>query len=208
MFLCVSVCFSVFLWMGFWSDLVLNLKRKNTRFSKMNAEGDKAHASGKRELLPNQEELSEAGEEQPLKVRKLSSSARLPVRASNGAAGYDLFSAEECTIQPRTRKVVKTDISIAVPAKHYGRVAPRSGLSFKYGIDIAAGVIDSDYRGPLGIVMVNNGTAAFEIQAGDRVAQLLLERVSCPAVEEVDELDDTARGAAGFGSTGKGALKQ
>lgn len=204
----VQACTRVCVWMGFWSELVLNLKRKNTRFSKMNTEDGKAHASAqKRELLPNQEELSETGDEQPLKVRKLSSSARLPVRASEGAAGYDLFSAEECVIQPRTRKVMKTDISIAVPAKHYGRVAPRSGLSFKYGIDIAAGVIDSDYRGPLGIVMVNNGTTAFEIQAGDRVAQLLLERVSCPVVEEVDELDGTARGAAGFGSTGKAALK-
>jgi dUTP pyrophosphatase len=150
---------------------------------------------------------SEAEEvEVPLKVKKLSPNATLPVRASIGAAGYDLFSAEDCTIEPRTRKVVKTDLSMAIPARHYGRVAPRSGLSFKFGIDIAAGVIDSDYRGPLGIVMVNNGTNAFEVKAGDRVAQLLLERVSTPEVEEVEELDDTVRGTSGFGSTGTAAL--
>lgn len=129
------------------------------------------------------------------------------MRASAGAAGYDLFSSEDCVIEPRTRKVVKTDISLAIPARHYGRVAPRSGMSFKFGTDIAAGVIDSDYRGPLGILMVNNGAAALTIKCGDRVAQLLLERVSTPAVEEVEELDDTARGTSGFGSTGTSALQ-
>lgn len=129
-----------------------------------------------------------------LKVKRLSSNAKLPVRASSGAAGYDLFAAEDCCIDPHTRRVVKTDLSIAVPVSHYGRVAPRSGLSFKYGIDIAAGVIDSDYRGPVGIVMVNNGKTTFDIKTGDRVAQLLLECISTLHVQEVDELDDTERG--------------
>lgn len=137
-----------------------------------------------------------------LKVKRLSPHAKLPVRASSGAAGYDLFASEDCCIDPHTRRVVKTDLSIAVPLEHYGRVAPRSGLSFKYGIDIAAGVIDSDYRGPVGIVMVNNGANAFNVKTGDRVAQLLLERISTLHVQEVDELDDTERGAYGFGSTG------
>ena len=79
----------------------------------------------------------------PLKVKKLSAAATLPQRASIGAAGYDLCSAEDATIPAGFRKVVKTDLSVAIPPRHYGRVAPRSGLSFKYGIDIAAGVIDS-----------------------------------------------------------------
>ena len=141
-----------------------------------------------------------------LRVKRLSTAAQLPVRASDGAAGYDLFAAEESVIPAGHRKVVKTDISIAVPPGHYGRIAPRSGLSYKFGIDIGAGVIDSDYRGPVGIVMVNNGVEAFKISPGDRVAQLLLERVSVPTVEDVEELDDTARGAKGFGSTGTAVL--
>lgn len=77
-----------------------------------------------------------------LKVKKLSSSALLPQRASPGAAGYDLFSSEAATIPAGCRKIIRTDISIAIPPRHYGRVAPRSGLSFKFGIDIGAGVID------------------------------------------------------------------
>jgi dUTP pyrophosphatase len=141
-----------------------------------------------------------------LKVKRLSENAVLPVRASAGAAGYDLFAAEDQVINPASRRVIKTDISIAVPTMHYGRIAPRSGLSFKNGIDIGAGVIDEDYTGPVGVLMVNNGTAPFEVKKGNRIAQLLLERVSQPEVEEVEELPQTARGAKGFGSTGTGAL--
>jgi dUTP pyrophosphatase len=197
--------------MGFWINLVRSMqpKPRGGRFKSMNVNEDRASTPREAEETtyvlkrppPPSEEF-----ETPLKVKKLSPNATLPVRASIGAAGYDLFSAEDCTIEPRTRKVVKTDLSMAIPARHYGRVAPRSGLSFKFGIDIAAGVIDSDYRGPLGIVMVNNGTSSFEVKAGDRVAQLLLERVSTPEVEEVEELDDTVRGNSGFGSTGTAAL--
>ena len=142
----------------------------------------------------------------PLKVKKLAPAATLPRRASPGAAGYDLCASEAATIPAGCRKIVKTDLGIAIPPRHYGRVAPRSGLSFKYGIDIGAGVIDPDYTGPLGIVMVNNGTLPFDVKVGDRVAQLLLERVSVPAVEEVQELEATERGAKGFGSTGSAAL--
>lgn len=141
-----------------------------------------------------------------LKVKRLSENAVLPVRASAGAAGYDLFAAEDQIINPASRRVIKTDISIAVPPMHYGRIAPRSGLSFKNGIDIGAGVIDEDYTGPVGVLMVNNGTVQFEVKKGNRIAQLLLERVSQPEVEEVEELPRTARGAKGFGSTGTGAL--
>ena len=142
----------------------------------------------------------------PLKVKKLDRNATLPVRATEGSAGYDLFSNEETTIPAGMRKIVRTDLSIAIPPKHYGRIAPRSGLSFKKGIDIGAGVIDYDYRGPVGMLLINHGTEDFHVKVGDRVAQLLLERVSVPAVEEVEELDDTERGAKGFGSTGTGAV--
>lgn len=203
--------------MGLWIAILQSLRRKtHTRFKRMDTGSD--HAS----TNPGADEtacvlkrsrtiglpLSEPEEfDVTLKVKKLSQNATLPLRASAGAAGYDLFSSENCVIEARTRRVVKTDLSVAIPPMHYGRVAPRSGLSFKFGIDIAAGVIDSDYRGPLGIVVVNNGTAPFEVKTGDRVAQLLLERVSTPEVEEVQQLDDTARGTSGFGSTGTAALK-
>ena len=142
----------------------------------------------------------------PLKVRRLSPHATLPERASAGAAGYDLYSAEDSTIPSGCRKIVKTDISVAIPPRHYGRIAPRSGLALKYGIDIGAGVIDSDYRGPVGIVMINNGIEPFEVKTGARVAQLLLERVSVPDVLEVEALEETERGVKGFGSTGESTL--
>lgn len=142
----------------------------------------------------------------PLKVKKLSANATLPARATAGSAGYDLCASESTSIPAGCRKIVKTDLSLGIPPRHYGRVAPRSGLSFKFGIDIGAGVIDSDYTGPLGIVMINNGTEPFLVEPGARVAQLLLERVSVPEVVEVEELEATERGAKGFGSTGSAAL--
>lgn len=147
-----------------------------------------------------------APEPETLKVKRLSERATLPRRATAGAAGYDLCSAEKTSVPAGTRKVVKTDLAVAIPVLHYGRIAPRSGLAFKEGLDVAAGVIDPDYRGPLGLVICNNGTKDFEIKIGDRIAQLLLERVGTPVVEEVEKLDETPRGAGGFGSTGTGAL--
>jgi len=196
--------------MGVWNLLVSSIKSTaGHRFQSMATDAERASTNAP--SIEETEDLkrpvrSESDELRPLKVKRLSSNATLPVRASAGAAGYDLCAAENCVIEAHTRRVVKTDLSMEIPPRHYGRVAPRSGLSFKFGIDIAAGVIDSDYRGAVGIVVVNNGSSAFEIKSGDRVAQLLLERVNTPAVEEVDELDVTVRGSAGFGSTGKGAL--
>ena len=142
----------------------------------------------------------------PLKVKKLSDAATAPKRATPGAAGYDLCSAEGVVVPAGMRKMVRTDLSMAIPANHYGRIAPRSGLATKKGIDIGAGVIDEDYRGPVGLCIVNNGTDDFEIKVGERVAQLLLERIDTPEVEVVDELDDTERGGKGFGSTGTGVV--
>lgn len=104
---------------------------------------------------------------------------------------------------PRHGKaVVQTDLAVAIPPGHYGRVAPRSGLAAKLFIDVGAGVIDCDYRGPLGVVLFNHGADDFHIKPGDRIAQLILEQISNPPVVEVDDLDATDRGAGGFGSTG------
>jgi dUTP pyrophosphatase len=112
------------------------------------------------------------------------------------------YSAENTAIVARSQALVATDISIAVPAGTYGRVAPRSGLAVKHGIDTGAGVIDADYRGPVKVVLFNLSDKDFEIKEGDRIAQLILERIASPSVVVVKELSETARGQGGFGSTG------
>ena len=137
-----------------------------------------------------------------LQVKKLHPDAILPTRGSEWSAGYDLSSAEAKTIAPGARAVVKTALSIACPAGTYGRIAPRSGLTVKHGIHVGAGVIDADYRGEVGVVLFNLGEEAFDIQPGDRIAQLVLEQILMVPVEQVQDLDETVRGAGGFGSTG------
>ncbi|KAK3341773.1 dUTPase-like protein [Lasiosphaeria hispida] len=138
----------------------------------------------------------------PLLIKKLSASARLPTRGSAFAAGYDLYAARATAIPARGKALVDTDISMAVPAGTYGRIAPRSGLAAKNFIDTGAGVIDADYRGPVKVLLFNHSEADFEVAAGDRVAQLVLERIYTPEVLEVQELEESVRGAGGFGSTG------
>jgi dUTP pyrophosphatase len=137
-----------------------------------------------------------------LLVKTLHPAAKIPRRESRGAAGYDLSSAVDVTIPPGGRAVVPTGIAIAVPEGTYGRVAPRSGLAAKHGIDVLAGVIDEDYRGEVGVILLNTGSAAFSIAAGDRIAQLVLEKIETPLIAVVTDLESTARGGGGFGSTG------
>jgi dUTP pyrophosphatase len=138
----------------------------------------------------------------PLLVKKLSESAVLPVRGSALAAGYDLSAAHDGTIPARGKALIKTDLAMAIPEGCYGRVAPRSGLAWKHSIDVGAGVIDADYRGNVGVILFNFSDKDFDVKAGDRIAQLILERIATPEVEEVEDLDASARGAGGFGSTG------
>eukprot|EP01080_Neovahlkampfia_damariscottae_P000897 gene897-9808_t len=135
-------------------------------------------------------------------VKKLSKFATIPTRGSEGAAGYDLSSAEDTVVPKRGKALVKTDLAMIIPHGHYGRVAPRSGLAYKKSIDVGAGVIDEDYRGNVGVILFNFGDEDFKISIGDRIAQLVLEQISTPQVEEVDELPETTRGEGGFGSTG------
>ncbi|KAL2651623.1 hypothetical protein R1flu_019751 [Riccia fluitans] len=137
-----------------------------------------------------------------LRVKKLAPEAILPSRGSALAAGYDLSSAHDSTVPARGKALIKTELSIAVPEGTYGRVAPRSGIAWKNSIDVGAGVIDADYRGPLGVILFNHSDVDFPIKAGDRIAQLILERIITPEVMEVDDLDSTIRGEGGFGSTG------
>ncbi|KAK4257072.1 hypothetical protein QN277_006709 [Acacia crassicarpa] len=137
-----------------------------------------------------------------LRVKKLSDKAILPSRASALSAGYDLSSAVETKVPARGKALVATDLSIAIPEGTYARIAPRSGLAWKHSIDVGAGVIDADYRGPIGVILFNHSDADFEVKVGDRIAQLIIERIVTPEVEEVEDLDSTARGEGGFGSTG------
>ena len=137
-----------------------------------------------------------------LRVKKLEIDAILPTRGSDGAVGYDLYSTEETTIIPSGRGSVGTGIAISLPSGVYGRIAPRSGLAVNNGIQVGAGVVDPDYTGEVRVVLFNHNYLPFEVKKGDRIAQLVLERCETPLVEEVDDLSETDRGAAGFGSTG------
>lgn len=138
----------------------------------------------------------------PLYVRLLSDKGKAPERATELAAGYDLFSSSDIVVPAHGKALVPTDISIAVPVGTYGRVAPRSGLAHKHFINVGAGVIDADYRGPLGVILINHSSVDFPVKIGDRIAQLILEVIRTPSVVVVDTLDDTQRGSGGFGSTG------
>lgn len=141
---------------------------------------------------------------QPLKVKLLSSNATVPKRAHLSDAGYDLYSAMDSIIPPNSKALIKTDISVAIPEGWYGRIAPRSSVAWKYHIDVGAGVVDSHYRGPVGVVLFNLNTHnEFEIKKGDRIAQLILEKCANLEIVVVDDLDKTQRGEGGFGSTGK-----
>lgn len=137
-----------------------------------------------------------------LKIKKLTQSAQLPTRGSDGAAGYDLYSTEGYVILPGKRAVVSTGISIQLPPGVYGRVAPRSGLAVKHGLQVGAGVVDPDYTGELKVVLFNHDTEPFVIKPGYRVAQLVLERYEVAEVVQVEDVESTERGADGFGSTG------
>jgi len=127
----------------------------------------------------------------------------LPAYGSPAAAGADLRASEAVEILPGDRHAVATGIKLELPPGHVGLVWPRSGLAVRHGIDTLAGVIDSDYRGEVRVVLVNHGREPFRIATGDRVAQLLLQRVERAAFITSDALAETERGEGGFGSTGR-----
>lgn len=137
-----------------------------------------------------------------LAVKRLLPTAVLPTRGSAEAAGLDLYCAETVEIPAGGRALVRTGIAVNIPYGCYGRVAPRSGLAVKFGIDTGAGVIDSDYRGEVGVLLFNFGSSVFTAEVGARIAQLLIEPIVLAQPVEVSELADTQRGAGGFGSTG------
>jgi deoxyuridine 5'-triphosphate nucleotidohydrolase len=134
---------------------------------------------------------------------RLHPDATLPTRGSERSAGLDLYSCVEVTLGPGEFKPVNTGVAVAIPEGFYGRVAPRSGLAFKHAIDTLAGVVDSDYRGEIVCILINHGPEAFALKVGDRIAQMVIEAIIRPEPKWADQLEETARGAGGFGSTGR-----
>ena len=126
----------------------------------------------------------------------------LPEYASDAAAGADLRAREARDLAPGARAAVSTGVSVQIPPGHVGLVWPRSGLAVRHGIDTLAGVIDSDYRGEVRVVLVNHGTEPFHIAPGDRIAQILVQKVERVNFAQAESLGETARGESGFGSTG------
>ena len=137
-----------------------------------------------------------------LKVQKLSNNAALLKRSTDGVARYNLCALQNCTILVGGKGLVQTGLAISFLVGVYARIAPRLGLALKRFIDVGAGVVDADYRGEVGVVFFNHGDQDFEVKMGDRIPQLILEKIDALPVEEVQGLNDTARGSGGFGSTG------
>ena len=141
-------------------------------------------------------------EKNVLKFVRMSKKACIPTKGSRLAAGYDLYSAIDTIIEPYDKALIQTDLKVAIPHGTYGRIAPRSSLAVKNFISVAAGVIDEDYRGPLGVVLFNHANVPFCVKQGDRIAQLICEKIIYPQLVEVNNLDQTERGEQGFGSSG------
>ena len=152
-----------------------------------------------------------------IKYQKLSDFAICPSKNTKADAGYDLYSTEPALIRPMERRLISTGISIEIPEGYYGRIAPRSGLAVRKGLDVMAGVIDSGYRGEIKVLLVNlnsdstKGTAyenffgsfgKVEIKQGDRIAQIVIEKCYSAKWTEVEELSDSERDEGGFGSSG------
>ena len=143
----------------------------------------------------------------PIRILRLPHGAglALPAYATPGAAGMDVVAAEDVTLAPGARAAVATGFAMAIPAGYEVQVRPRSGLALKHGVTClnTPGTIDSDYRGEVKVILANLGADPFVVARGDRIAQLVPASVTTARLDEVDQLDDTARGTGGFGSTGR-----
>lgn len=140
--------------------------------------------------------------------KRLSSTAIIPTKGSPGAAGFDLYADEDVCFGPiysgeSPHALVSTGISVQIPRGWYGRIAPRSGLAVKYGMDVLAGVIDSDYTGEIKVILHCTKNLLVNLKKGERIAQLIIEKCGEWNIMEVSELENTERGDGGFGSTGK-----
>lgn len=140
-----------------------------------------------------------------LKIKKLVEDAIIPEYKTAGAAGMDVCAVEDVLLQPMGFKIVKTGLAMAIPHGYEVQVRPRSGMACKYGISVinTPGTIDEDYRGEIGVGLINLSQEPFKVEKGMRIAQLVINKVEQPQIEVVEELDETERGEGGFGSTGK-----
>jgi dUTP pyrophosphatase len=137
-----------------------------------------------------------------IKVKKLSDRAIIPIQKSEFAAGYDLHTAYDCNIPPKSKYIIKTDLQMSFPKGTYGRIADRSSIALNQHINVAAGVIDRDYRGNICIIVFNHSDNYVNFNVGDRIAQIICEKIKYPIIKEVNKLSETKRDKNGFGSTG------
>jgi len=138
-----------------------------------------------------------------LRIKKLHEDAKLPVYANPGDAGMDLFSREDYILKAGERYTFKIGIVMEIPEGHYGSVRDKSGLASKFGLTTQAGVVDASYRGEIGIVLYNSSKEDYKINKGDKIAQMVIQPIINPEIEEISELSETRRGDGGFGSTGR-----
>lgn len=139
-------------------------------------------------------------------VQKLSEDAVVPKYAHDGDAGVDLYSTTEKSLKPGERALIPTGLKMAIPRGYEGQVRPKSGLALKHGLTVlnTPGTVDAPYRGEVGVIVINHDPAAvYEIKKGEKIAQMVFNKVECAAFREVALLDETSRGEGGFGSTGK-----
>lgn len=139
-----------------------------------------------------------------IKVKRLSRDIQLPEKKSELAAGFDLQSTITTFMSPGSRKLIPCGFAMEIPVGYEGQIRPRSGLAYRKGLTVlnSPGTIDSDYRGEVKVLLINDGVSSQNVSSGDRIAQLVICPVPDVELEEVDELSDTPRGNNGFGSTG------
>lgn len=140
-----------------------------------------------------------------VEIKKLNENAIIPQYATEASAGVDLCSIDDAVVLPGKRLLIHTGLAIALPVGYEAQVRPRSGLALKKGITVlnSPGTIDADYRGEIGVILLNTSDTSFEIKVGDRIAQMVIKKHERAEWEEVEELSTTTRGEGGFGSTGK-----
>lgn len=188
------------------------MSKKRTRSgSKSDYDDDESSSCSNSASLPTNQQADDVTnrQEELLEYVKITKFAFAPTKGSIESAGFDLHSPYEYVVPPRSptstgEMLIPTDLTFKFPAGCYGRVAPRSGMAAKFQIDVLGGVIDRDFRGNLSVVLINHGLAPYTIYPGDRIAQLICERISYPKLIERQSLDtsETERGSNGFGSTG------
>lgn len=140
-----------------------------------------------------------------VQIKKAHPNAKTPTRATTGSAGYDLYAVDDCEVAPNLVKLIDIGIQLDIEPGYVGLVCPRSGLALKNNIRVAngPGVVDSDYRGNVGVILANDNNSSFSVKAGMKVAQMVFVKAEVASFDEVTLLDDTSRGSGGFGSTGQ-----